>query len=74
MMKKGMSILIISFMLMGAFGVLITVSENAQAAGLANTSWPMFHGNARHTGLSPYDTSSNNGGYTTSLFIAVVGI
>ena len=24
--------------------------------------WPMFRGNVRHTGLSPYDTSGNNGG------------
>ncbi len=28
---------------------------------LANTPWPMFHENLRHTGLSPYSTSGNNG-------------
>ncbi len=27
----------------------------------ANHDWPMFQGNARHTGLSPYDTSANDG-------------
>jgi outer membrane protein assembly factor BamB len=35
---------------------------NASAAGgLADSPWPMFRGNLNHTGLSPYDTSSNNG-------------
>ena len=28
---------------------------------LANTPWPMFHHDLNHTGLSPYDTSSNDG-------------
>ncbi|GEM_PF-4302170 len=28
---------------------------------LANSSWPIFHGNAKHTGLSPYNTSRNSG-------------
>ena len=31
------------------------------AQGLASSPWPMFHQNLRHTGLSPYDTSANNG-------------
>ena len=35
---------------------------NASAAGgLADSPWPMFRGNLNHTGLSPYDTSGNNG-------------
>jgi len=33
-----------------------------RSAGLADSPWPMFGGNAQHTGLSPYDTSGNNGG------------
>ena len=28
---------------------------------LANTSWPMFKHDLNHTGLSPYNTSGNNG-------------
>jgi hypothetical protein len=28
---------------------------------LANSPWPSFRGNAKNTGLSPYDTSGNNG-------------
>jgi outer membrane protein assembly factor BamB len=30
--------------------------------------WPMFRGNVRHTGLSPYDTSGNNGGLKWSFY------
>ena len=38
------------------------LSMNASAAGgLANSPWPMFRGNLNHTGLSPYDTSTNLG-------------
>jgi outer membrane protein assembly factor BamB len=37
--------------------------------GLADSPWPMFHHNLNHTGLSPYDTSTNTGqlkwSYTT---------
>jgi outer membrane protein assembly factor BamB len=29
--------------------------------GLADTPWPMFRQNPRHTGQSPYDTSGSNG-------------
>jgi outer membrane protein assembly factor BamB len=29
--------------------------------GLANSPWPMFRQNLNHTGVSPYDTSTNNG-------------
>ncbi|UCG70649.1 MAG: PQQ-binding-like beta-propeller repeat protein, partial [Thermoplasmata archaeon] len=31
------------------------------AGGLADSPWPKFRGNLRNTGLSPYDTSGNNG-------------
>jgi outer membrane protein assembly factor BamB len=35
---------------------------NASAAGgLADSPWPMFRQNLNHTGVSPYDTSANNG-------------
>ncbi len=32
-----------------------------QSRALANTSWPMFRQNLNRTGLSPYNTSANNG-------------
>ena len=35
--------------------------EAAQVQSLANSPWPCFHGNAGHTGLSPYDTSQVTG-------------
>ncbi len=61
-MKKVFSIFMVALMLTGAFGALISIgSENAEAAGLADSAWPCFHGNAKHTGLSPYDTSNNAG-------------
>ncbi len=31
------------------------------SGGLANSPWPMFRQNLNHTGLSPYDTSTNPG-------------
>jgi outer membrane protein assembly factor BamB len=38
------------------------ISMNASGAGgLADSPWPMFRGNLNHTGLSPYNTSGNNG-------------
>ncbi len=35
-----------------------TIAVNAQPA---DSPWPMFHGNLRHTGLSPYNTSHVDG-------------
>ncbi len=40
---------------------VLFVPQQAKASGLANSSWPMFHGNPQHTGLSPYDASENMG-------------
>ncbi len=61
-MKKILSLILVGMMIATGFvGLLSLTSENAEAAGLADSAWPMFHGNARHTGLSPYDTSSNTG-------------
>jgi uncharacterized repeat protein (TIGR01451 family) len=31
------------------------------SGGLADSPWPMFRQNLNHTGVSPYDTSGNNG-------------
>jgi len=49
-------------------GMAIVVTQNPKQhnvsasgiSGLADSPWPMFHHNLRHTGLSPYDTSANN--------------
>jgi outer membrane protein assembly factor BamB len=38
-------------------GATLTVSQ----AQLAASPWPMYHHDFSHTGLSPYDTSTNNG-------------
>jgi outer membrane protein assembly factor BamB len=53
-------------MLTNLFG---SVAQNIDApspspngtGGLADSPWPMFRQNPNHTGLSPYDTSGNNG-------------
>jgi len=36
-------------------------SSQALDRALAPSQWPMFHGDAKHTGLSPYDASGNPG-------------
>ncbi len=38
-----------------------SLEKEKPRGGLANSPWPMFHYNLRHTGLSPYDTSGNPG-------------
>jgi len=55
-MRKSKTVTIgvaILFLLISDFG-----SVNAQLAG---SPWPMLHGNLRHTGLSPYNTTHVNG-------------
>ena len=58
-MKKSI-ILLVAIMLFGSIFV-VNVMESVQGAGVADTPWPMFHGNVRHTGLSLYDTAGNHG-------------
>ena len=61
-MKKMLSLIMVGMIIAtGLVGLLSLTSESAEAAGLADSPWPMFHGNLRHTGLSPYDTSGNTG-------------
>jgi outer membrane protein assembly factor BamB len=36
-------------------------SSLSGSGGLADSPWPMFRQNLNHTGVSPYDTSANNG-------------
>ena len=35
--------------------------QQVEATETADTPWPMFRGDVKHTGLSPYDTSGNHG-------------
>ena len=42
-------------------GSLLISGMPVNGQGLAETAWPMFHGNPQHTGLSPYDTSRVDG-------------
>jgi outer membrane protein assembly factor BamB len=35
--------------------------ERVTIKDMANSPWPCYRGNAKHTGLSPYDTSKSNG-------------
>ena len=41
--------------------MLAIAALTAVRAQLATSPWPMFHHDLAHTGLSPYDTSANNG-------------
>jgi len=61
-MRKITSLMIVAMMVTGSFAGLMSLSsDTADAAGLADTPWPMFRGNARHTGQSHYDTGGNSG-------------
>ncbi|MFC2079815.1 PQQ-binding-like beta-propeller repeat protein, partial [Candidatus Bipolaricaulota bacterium] len=50
----GLRLVGITLLLLLWFG-LFTVGRSA------DSPWAMFHGNAQHTGLSPYDTRHNDG-------------
>jgi len=46
----------------GSIGTVYrTGLSSSGAGGLANSPWPMFRQNLKHTGLSPYNTSTNHG-------------
>ena len=66
-MKSKIVSIFLSLVMIASIFASITLnlgplSMNASAAGsLADSPWPMFRGNLNHTGLSPYDTSGNNG-------------
>ncbi len=58
-MSRITAILLAGALASVAVGVLLT-SGNVGAQP-ENSPWPMFHGDSRHTGLSPYDTSHVDG-------------
>jgi outer membrane protein assembly factor BamB len=69
-MKKIPISLVIATMILIA-GIIVPVYSNlskddfkkynAKGQGLADSPWPMYQGDRRHTGQSPYDTSHVNG-------------
>ena len=44
-----------------ALSTIFLIMPGVAFAQLADSPWPMFHGDIRHTGLSPYDTSNVDG-------------
>jgi len=56
MIQKKIILILITFII----GVFL-FSPGDVSAQLTDSPWPMFHGNAKHTGLSPYDTSHVDG-------------
>lgn len=53
-MKKVMSMVLVGLMVLGGFiGLLNITASSVQGTWLADTPWPMFHGNLRHTGRAP---------------------
>lgn len=55
---KRLFLLILVLIILSLF---LSISNNALVQGLADSPWPMFHGDVRHTGLSKYDTSKVDG-------------
>lgn len=69
MVKKAIAIGIVSlFVIGGLLGIFSIIPDEAEALGppLADSQWPKFRGNMKNTGLSPYDTSGNNGEFKWS--------
>jgi len=65
------TIILIGFLLISSLGVsAASINQEIESVdninivntrALAGSPWPMFRGNPKHTGLSSYDTSGNNG-------------
>ena len=57
----------ILFVLIGSTLVFVVIGNGvhktfwSEEKEIANSPWPMFRHDLNHTGLSPYDTSSNDG-------------
>jgi outer membrane protein assembly factor BamB len=61
-LKKMTDVLITTLVLLFVFLSFIYInSYTVKAAGLADSPWPMYYHDAKHTGLSQYDTSENQG-------------
>lgn len=52
---------VVALLAVAAFAILAVASRAMLHAQLATSPWPMFLHDPAHTGLSPYDTSANNG-------------
>ena len=61
-MEKGIDIIMGALVaILVIFAVNINPQFTLAASGLADSPWPMFHGNSKLTGLSKYDTSAVDG-------------
>ncbi|MCK5345171.1 MAG: PQQ-like beta-propeller repeat protein, partial [Candidatus Heimdallarchaeota archaeon] len=60
-MRKPIVIILILSIIFSGFAGLFISSDDVEGSSLADSAWPCFQGNVRHTGLSPYDTSLNDG-------------
>ena len=57
-------LLLSSFLIIQSYPWTEVCGYQDEKRSLADSPWPMFQGNPQHTGLSPYDTSSNPGKLT----------
>ena len=61
MVIAGMVVIISASLLLGSVFMSQGWNSDVMEKGNNEAQWPMFQYNARHTGLSPTDTSGNNG-------------
>ncbi len=63
--KFGIFMMLLALMVQSTFSCVTSVfgaeGEELMLTGSADSSWPMFRGDARNTGLSSYDTGHNDG-------------
>jgi len=64
-MKTVTGAMLLGLLILSIVCTTVTAMDNDPGAshsrGAATAQWPMYQGNARRSGLSPYDTSHNNG-------------
>jgi len=61
-MRKKVSLIIVGMLIFSGFaGLMFFASDAVNADGIANSPWPCYMGDTKHTGLSPYDTSHLDG-------------
>jgi outer membrane protein assembly factor BamB len=69
--KSIIIIILITILIISTFGISVSSRNqnnesnqhnlNSNSRNIADSPWPVFQGNVRHTGLSPYKTNFNNG-------------
>lgn len=72
-MRKVACLMIVVIIIAEIFLIsLPNTSENVEGIGLADSPWPCFQGNVRHTGQSSYDTSHLDGTLKWSIRLGFV--